>query len=193
MGYSLPVIKKHTGLVHLRTYREEDILKLVPIGRVYEDEMLYIDFQNMRGEDLIAVLLTDVVGVTEGSIPKSTWSYAAFPAAYKKALHLFENMRDGFYDYQTKQGSPVPDAIYPDTENNVMLPIRFFAYAEYEDKEAGDTYLFYNTRTTNLCLGVYDPGLKEFRLENGDFTSDYGLMFGIYRLIGVVLVDAEGV
>jgi hypothetical protein len=186
----LPIIKKHTGLIHLRVYSEQDIQKLTPIGRVYDDGMLYID----RGENLIAVLFTDVsLGVGEDLIPKSTWSYAAFPAAYGKALSLFENMRDGFYDYQIKQGLPVPDAMYHDVENNVMLPIHLFLPDEYENKEVGDTYLFYNTRTTVVCLGSYDPGSAEFRLNNGDSVSDYGLLFGVYRMMGVVLVEDEGV
>lgn len=101
----VPIIKKHTSLVHLRADREQDILKLVPIGRVYEDGMLYIDFKNMYGEELTAVLLTNVsLGLNEDNIPVFEWSEVAFPSAYKKALGMFEDMRDGFYDFPVKTG-----------------------------------------------------------------------------------------
>lgn len=90
----VPIIKNNrTGLIPLLTYREEDILKLIPIGRVHDDGMLYIDFKNMHGKDLTAVLLTNV---ETDSVIK--WSEDAFPTAYKKALGLFKDMRDGFYD-----------------------------------------------------------------------------------------------
>jgi|GEM_PF-572775 len=192
----IPIMNNRTSLVCLRAYREEDILKLVPKGLVYKDGMLYIDFKNMSGENLIAVLLTDVdLGVKEtdhGPMPTFAWSEAAFPAAYRKALSLFKDMRDGFYDYQVKMGSKAPDAMYHDVENNVMLPIHLFSHDEYGgDDEAGNTYLFYNTRTTDLCLGVYDQDSSEYILENEDHTTSYGLMFGIYRMMGVVLVDEE--
>lgn len=194
----VPIMNKHTGLVHLRVYREEDILKLVPIAKVYKDGMLYIDFKNMYGENLIAVLLTDVkLGVKEtdsDSVPTFTISEVAFPAAYRKALGLFKGMRDGFYDYQVRQGSKSPDAMYYDAKNNVMLPIHLFSSAEYGDgDEVGNTYLFYNTRTTDVCLGVYDQDSDDYRLENGDHTSSYELIFGVYRIIGVVLSDDIGV
>lgn len=184
----VPIMSKHTGLIPLRAYREEDIQKLVPIGRVYKDGVLYIDFTNMYGEKLITVLLTDVK--TNGGLK---WAEAAFPTAYKRALGLFNDMRDGFYDYQVRQGSKAPDAMYHDVVKNVMLPIHLFSSDEYGKEGVGGTYLFYNTRTTDVCLGVYDQDSDDYRLENGDHTSSYGLIFGIYRLIGVVLPDAVGV
>lgn len=194
----VPIIKKRTGLVHLRAYHEEDILKLVPKGRVYKDGMLYIDFKNMHGENLVAVLLTDVdLGVKEtdhGPMPTFAWSEAAFPAAYRKALGLFKDMRDGFYDYQVKMGSKAPDAMYYDVENNVMVPIHLFSYDEYGvGDRVGNTCLFYNIKTTDLCLGIYDQDSNKYTLKNGEHTTSYGLMVGIYRMIGVVLVDDEGV
>jgi hypothetical protein len=185
----VPIMNKHTGLLPLRVYHEEDILKLVPTAKVYKVGMLYIDFKNMRGEDLIAVLLADVK--TDRGLK---WAEAAFPTAYRLALGLFKDMRDGFHDYQVRQGSRAPDAMYHDAEKNVMLPIHLFSVDEYGDKEGvDDTFLFYNTRTTDLCSGVYDPKSENYRLENGDSTTSYGLLFGIYRLIGVVLFDDIGV
>lgn len=195
----VPIMNKHTGLVHLRAYRDDDILKLVPISRVYDGGMLYIDFKNIHGEKLIAVLLTDVdLGVKEtehGPMPTFEWSVAAFPAAYRKALGLFKGMRDEFYVYQVKIGSKAPDAMFYDADNDVMLPVHLFSIQEYDRKheDIEYTYLFYNTRTTDLCLGVYDQDSNKYTLENGDSTTSYGLMFGVYRLIGVVLVDDEGV
>ena len=188
----VPIMNKHTGLVHLRAYRDDDILKLVPISRVYDGGMLYIDFKNMHGEKLIAVLLTDAVGVKEtehGPMPTFAWSVAAFPAAYRKALGLFKDMRDEFYVYQVKMGSKAPDAMFYDADNDVMLPVHLLTINEHESKDVGIRYLFYNIRTTDLCLGVYDSSSEKYKLENGDHVNSYGLTFGIYRLIGVVLTD----
>lgn len=94
---------------------------------------------------------------------------------------------------QVRQGSKSPDAMYHDVENKVMLPIHLFSCAEYGvGDKVGNTYLFYNTRTTDLCLGIYDQDSNKYTLENGEHTTSYGLMFGIYRMMGVVLVDDKG-
>lgn len=73
-----------------------------------------------------------------------------------------------------------------------MRPIHLFLYEERENKEAGSTFLFYNTRATTVCLGVYDQNSEIYKLENGDSATNYELMFGVCRIIGVVLVE-EGV